>query len=96
MKHEIKIKQNYLCRILTGEKTFEVRKNDRDYQVGDTIIFLPLLDDEYDAYEVRSPIPKYEITYVLPNFEGVNSEYVVFSIREVKENKTNFDLIELR
>lgn len=49
MKHEIKIKQCYLIHILEGRKNFEVRRNDRDYQVGDIIKFLPLKDDDYDC-----------------------------------------------
>lgn len=39
MIHNLKIKKKYADRILTGEKTFEVRLNDRDYQKGDIIKF---------------------------------------------------------
>lgn len=35
--HEIKIEQEYALEKLQGNKLFEVRKNDRDYQVGDLI-----------------------------------------------------------
>ena len=45
MKHTIKIEQHYLIHIVEGRKTFEVRKNDRDYQVGDTIYFMPIESD---------------------------------------------------
>ena len=33
--HELKIKHKYLVEVDCGNKTFELRKNDRDYQVGD-------------------------------------------------------------
>ena len=33
--HELKIQQCYLDRILSGQKRFEIRFNDRDFQVGD-------------------------------------------------------------
>ena len=38
--HELKIKEEYWNAILRGDKTFELRKNDRDYQVGDLIHFI--------------------------------------------------------
>jgi len=38
MIHELKTWPEYFEEILTGKKTFEVRKNDRDYKVGDTLI----------------------------------------------------------
>lgn len=38
MKHELKIKPEYLAAINFGEKTFEIRNNaDRNFQVGDTL-----------------------------------------------------------
>jgi ASC-1-like (ASCH) protein len=39
MHHALKIERVYLQRIISGEKTFEIRKNDRDYQAGDTVCF---------------------------------------------------------
>lgn len=39
MKHELKIKPEYLAAINFGEKTFEIRNNaDRNFQVGDTLL----------------------------------------------------------
>lgn len=40
--HELKIKHEYLVDITLGKKTFELRKNDRDYQVGDLIRFIDI------------------------------------------------------
>lgn len=33
--HELKIKDEYAAWVYGGYKRFELRKNDRDYQVGD-------------------------------------------------------------
>lgn len=37
-EHVLKIHSQFLPRILSGQKTFEIRKNDRDFQVGDTLL----------------------------------------------------------
>jgi hypothetical protein len=38
MKHEIKCWPQYFARLADGSKTFEVRRNDRGYQQGDTLL----------------------------------------------------------
>ena len=37
-EHEIKCHPEYFHRIVSRQKTFEIRKNDRDYQVGDRLV----------------------------------------------------------
>ena len=50
-EHKIKIWPSYFEAIKTGAKTFEWRKNDRDYAVGDTLL---LREYKPDA-EFRGP-----------------------------------------
>ncbi|GKT04442.1 DUF3850 domain-containing protein [Furfurilactobacillus entadae] len=38
MTHELKIDHDYLREIQMGIKTFEIRKDDRDYQKGDYLL----------------------------------------------------------
>jgi ASC-1-like (ASCH) protein len=80
MIHEIKIKQCYLIPILEGRKTFEVRLNDRNYQVGDEIRFLPLQDDNYNCYENGRMVPHQIIIYVHSDL-GMQDGYVVLGIK---------------
>jgi ASC-1-like (ASCH) protein len=54
--HELKIKREYFNAIKSGEKTFEIRKNDRDFQVGDIVNFTVVeeksVDSGYEASEL--------------------------------------------
>lgn len=81
MRHEIKIKQCYLMHILDGTKTFEVRKNDRDYQVGDVIRFMPIEDENYNVYtKHQAPLPEFRINYILSDFGGLQQNHVCMAI----------------
>lgn len=83
MIHELKLEYQFQQPILDGEKTFEVRYNDRGYQKGDLVRFRVV--DRKNAVE---PIENklYEITYVLSGW-GIEEAYVVFGIRRVDGNK---------
>ena len=89
-EHAIKIKEMYFNAVLSGEKTFEIRKNDRDYKVGDIIHFVPV-DDECGMIIPHEP-NAYKITYVFHGGEyGLEEGYCVFGItseahdREIRE-----------
>lgn len=43
IEHELKLHPAYFQRVADGTKTFEIRKNDRDFQVGDALLL-----KEYD------------------------------------------------
>ena len=43
-RHNLKLNDRYFEAVVTGKKTFEIRKNDRDYHVGD-ILDLRRVDD---------------------------------------------------
>jgi len=61
MQHDVKILPKYY-RHLNYSKRFELRRDDRDYQVGDRI---QLQEYENGVYTGRSM--RFEITYVLRN-----------------------------
>lgn len=60
--HELKIWPEYFLPIIKKEKTFELRKADRDFKVGDKLK-LNEYDPETKTYSGRSAIVK--VTYIL-------------------------------
>lgn len=45
-EHELKVHPKYFNRLVSGQKSFEIRKNDRDFQIGDILVL-----KEYDPEE---------------------------------------------
>lgn len=82
--HKIKLLLNFCDDVLSGDKAFEIRENDRGYQKGDRVVFQPY--ESTDPFVKHSITDKvYEITYVL-NGWGLKNGYVVFGIKEVKND----------
>ena len=84
--HRVKLDVAYYDEVISGTKTFEVRKNDRDYQVGVLIQFIPS-DHGITLPDHGGEKPIFIITYILSSadFVGITPDYVVFSIKELKE-----------
>lgn len=81
--HTLKIKKVYGDAILEGLKTFELRKNDRDYKVGDLIQFVTGVGGGLYFPEL------YEITYILkdcPEY-GLDKDYCILAIKVWHNNK---------
>lgn len=75
MIHELKILPEYFLAVVEGRKKFEIRKYDRDYQIGDTLI-LKEWDREYTGSAVVC-----EITYILHGGNyGLEKGYCILSI----------------
>ncbi len=75
-RHELKILPQYYVQILMRRKKFELRKNDRDYQVGDSVILREWSPDHgYTGNEITV-----KIIYVLrdcPEY-GLMPGYCIF------------------
>lgn len=91
--HKLKIKHSYYVDIYLGKKTFELRKNDRDFQVGDVIHFIDLHDEIIDLFDTKAcdvnieDDTLYQITYVLKNVPeyGLDKDYCILGIRKLIE-----------
>ena len=51
--HELKIQPKYYKMVKWGIKNFELRKDDRDYQVGDIVILQEYENGEYTGKEIK-------------------------------------------
>ena len=86
--HRLKVFIKYADAIMNGTKTFEVRKNDRGYEVGDKIVFDDVTNDGYSVGEAaRHPLngATYRIDYILDGFEGLAQKYVALAISKEGE-----------
>jgi hypothetical protein len=78
MIHELKTLPEYFNAVLSGEKTFEVRKNDRPFHKGD-LLALNEYDPEGKCYTGRSCLVY--IDYILDNTDYCKSGYVIMAIK---------------
>lgn len=87
--HQLKIQHKYLVDIALGLKRFELRKNDRDYSIGDLIQFKDLKDTAHplDAQVYIDKEALYFITYVLKDVPqyGLDADYCILGIEKLKE-----------
>lgn len=78
MIHELKTLPQYFEAVVKGEKTFEVRKFDRPFHVGD-LLALNEFNTESKCYTGNSCLVY--IDYMLSDTEYVKSGYVILGIK---------------
>ena len=74
--HELKIKPEYYRAIERGEKTFEVRYNDRNFKEYDILELHEFCGDEYTGRKITA-----EVTYLLDDPEFCKEGYVIIGIK---------------
>ena len=77
--HDVKLGTTFFDDVKTGRKTFELRKNDRGYKEGDTIV----LHEYKDGTTTGRTITK-KIVYMLEDFTGLEDGYCILGLGEVK------------
>lgn len=83
MTHELKILEPFADAITNGEKTFEVRRNDRNFQKGDLVKFEVISAQTGNPITHKIDAQLFRIGYVL-KFEdfpaGLSEGFAVFTI----------------
>ena len=86
MIHSLKTWSKYFNAVISGEKTFEVRKNDRGFLVGDLLI-LREYDPATKTFSGKTIGKK--VTYILPLSNQLcggcgedSTQYVIMAINE--------------
>lgn len=85
-RHFIKINSRYVESISSGEKNFEVRYNDRDYQVDDVLVMYEV-DDEG---KIKDNLLLRRVIYLLKDsdIEGLKPGWCVLGTAPVLKNST--------
>ena len=76
--HELKIWPNQFEAVSEGHKTYELRRNDRDYMVHDTLILNEWLPDEG---RYSGSMMKALVTHITYGVFGLKKGYVCMAIK---------------
>lgn len=79
--HEIKIAAMYYEDVVSGKKSFELRKNDRGYKQGDKLIMLEFKDGKHTGRIVNA-----DIVYMLEDYTGLAEGYCILGIQVTNYN----------
>ncbi len=83
MEHELKTWPEYFQLMVNGDKSFELRKNDRDFQVGQKLI---LKEYDKDLKEYSGRILHCNISYVLKGDEaeafGLKKGFCIMGLKQ--------------
>lgn len=83
MIHELKLFTDYFMAVIEGKKTFEIRKNDRDFHEGDLLAL-----NEYDGHHYTGNSCLVYVDYIMHDPEYVKKDMVVMAIKPCVVMKT--------
>ena len=78
--HILKIIPEYFIEVENGNKSFELRKNDRGFEVGDLVI----MEETKDGKPTGSKTAPRQITYIFKGGKyGLSDEYCIFESKPI-------------
>lgn len=95
MQHELKILPQYFKEVVNGNKTFEIRKNDRGFKVRDTLLLKEWYQGDTDYKDDIYTPPHYtnneitkEISYILEGGQhGLEEGYCITSLKDEQKEE---------
>lgn len=94
MLHQLKTESEYFTKIATGDKTYEVRKNDRDFHKGDYLGLNEITDHVCNGDGERLETGNFilvKVIDVLSDDRFVKPGHVIMSIRPCKIKEIEWD-----
>ena len=81
-RHELKTIQPYFEDVANGIKTFEIRKNDRNFKIGEELELQEFVEPEtYTGRNIRA-----DITYIVDDPRFCKEGFVVLGIEVYAQN----------
>lgn len=79
--HELKTASMFYLDVANKFKRFELRKNDRNYKVGDILKLMEYKDGEYTGRELIT-----EVIYILDDYTGIVEGFCILGLGEVYDH----------
>lgn len=87
MLHELKLQKQFCQDKIDGNKPFEIRFNDRNFQKGDKVKYIPIDDIGIKSFNFPELEERtYEITCVISGW-GLKDNFVCFGERWIEEKE---------
>lgn len=80
--HDLKILTQHFVDVKSGRKKAELRKDDRDFAVGDMLILREWENGQYTGRRLTATI-----THILKDFVGLTDGWAVLSIKKIGGKK---------
>ena len=84
MVHQLKILPKWFEDVAAGKKNFEIRKNDRNFKVGDILILEEYEDGKYTGRKVKR-----KVNYILygDGTLGLSKDYCILGLEGIAESE---------
>lgn len=85
--HSIRLAKTYFNDVASGKKSFELRKNDREYKVGDMLEMLEFADGRNTGRIIQA-----EVVYMLEGYTGLEEGYCILGISVKKVDTEKYEI----
>lgn len=83
--HQIKLAAMFFDDVASGRKSFEIRKNDRGYKVGDILEMM-----EFKSGKETERMVRVKVTYMIEEYTGIEEGYCVMGIERCRKDYCSY------